>query len=186
MYLQLTDEALMALLAQDDDSALKTLFDRHYKSLCQLSEVYTKSYTVAEEIVANLFMKLWDNRANSAILNVKSYLFIAVKHLSLNYVHKKKAPVDSIEDIQFETHTIPDRVTPLHILTGRESYNKLLGIIDQLPAAQREVLLMSHVDNINKHDVAKTLGISVRTVESTLYQTVKKLRILLKDSYNYS
>ncbi|MFD1258055.1 RNA polymerase sigma factor [Mucilaginibacter terrae] len=186
MYQQLTDEALIALLAKGDDLSLKTLFDRHYKSLCQLSEVYTKDYTIAEEIVANLFMKLWDNRANAVILNVKSYLFISTKNLSLNYLQKKKAPVDSIEDIEFETHTIPDRVTPLHILTGRESYNKLIAVVDQLPASQREVLLMSHVDNINKYEVAKTLGISVRTVESTLYQTVKKLRIILKDSYRYN
>jgi RNA polymerase sigma-70 factor (family 1) len=186
MYLQLTDEALVALLKENDDLALKTLFNRYYKALCQLSEVYTRDYTVAEEIVANLFMKLWDNRTSGAILNVKSYLFVSAKNLSLNYLQKKKDPVDSIEDVDFQTHTIPDKTTPLHILTGRESYNRLLGIIDQLPVAQREVLLMSHIDNINKHEVAKIMGISVRTVESTLYQTIKKLRILLKDSYRYS
>lgn len=184
MYLQLTDEAIMDRIKKNDQLALQTLFNKYYKPLCQLCAVYTRDYAVAEEIIANLFIKLWDNRNDAAILNIKSYLFVSAKNLSLNYTQKKKEPVDSMEDIDFQQHVFPDQNTPYNILSGRESYNKILKTIDTLPPSQREVLLMSHVDNINKHEISKVLGISVRTVETTLYQSIKKLRVLLKDSRN--
>lgn len=184
MYPEVTDEALAELLKADDHMALETLFNRYYKTLCQISAVYTKDFEIAEEIVSNLFMKLWDNRYDSDIQQVKSYLMVSVRNLSLNYVQKKKAPVDLVESTTETLDAIADKNTPLNIITSRESYNRILRTIDTLPASQREVVLMSHVDNMNKHEIAQTLNISVRTVETTLYQSVKKLRALLKDSYN--
>jgi RNA polymerase sigma-70 factor (family 1) len=176
----LTDEQLIELLKQNDHLALETLFNRYYKALCQFCAVYTKDYIAAEEIIANLFMKLWDNRSDVSILNVKSYLFVSAKNLALNYNQKKKDPVDSIEDVEIEQHLFQDRDTPFKILSGRESYNNILKVIDTLPESQRQVLLMSHVDHIDKHEISKILGISVRTVETTLYQSIKKIRLLLK------
>lgn len=175
----------MDRLKANDDLALETLFNRYYKSLCQLCTVYTKDYAVAEEIIANLFIKLWDNR-DTAILNVKSYLFVAAKNLSLNYVQKKKDPVHSIEDLNPEQLTLKDRDNPFKILSGRESYNTILAMIDTLPTSQRQVLLMSRIDNLDKNEIAKVLGISVRTVETTLYQSIKKLRQLLKGEHNFT
>lgn len=185
MYPALTDEALMGLLKQNDHLALETLFHRHYKPLCQFCTVYTRDYTVAEEIIANLFMKLWDNRNDALILNVKSYLFVSAKNLSLNYNQKRKAPVDSMEDVEIGQHIIHDRDTPFKILSGRESYNRILAVIDTLPASQRQVLLMSRIENLDKQEISRVLGISVRTVETTLYQSIKKLRLLLKGFHNF-
>jgi RNA polymerase sigma-70 factor (family 1) len=185
MYLPLTDEALMRLLKENDHLALQTLFNRHYKSLCQFCAVYTNNTEAAEEIIADLFIKLWDNRDAVAILNVKSYLFISAKNLSLNFIHKKKAPVSSIEDIQLKQPAISDGNTPFKIMSGRESCNQIMNVIATLPPCQRQILLMSRIDNLGKHEIAKILGISVRTVETTLYQAIKKLRTLLPGPHNF-
>lgn len=182
MYSELTDEALTDLLKSDDPQALETLFNRYYKTLCQLCAVYTKDYTAAEEIIADLFMKVWDNRKETNILNIKNYLFVSARNQSLNYKEKKKAPVDSIESFNLEQYLFSDQETPFRILSGRESYQKIILMIDKLPQRQREVLLMSRFDHLDKHKIAELLGISVRTVETTLYQSIKQLRELLKDS----
>lgn len=184
MYLQLSDEELTELLKADDHLALEHLFNRYYKMLCQLSAVYTKDFEMAEEIVANLFIKLWDGRYDANVQNVKNYLSVSVRNASLNHIQKKKAPVDSIEETAQQLNEVQDQSTPLNIITSRESYNRILKLIDTLPPSQREVVLMSHVDNFDKHEIAQTLNISVRTVETTLYQSVKKLRAMLKDSFN--
>ncbi|WP_311951164.1 RNA polymerase sigma factor [Mucilaginibacter terrae] len=184
MYPQLSDEELMELLKADDHLALENLFNRYYKTLCQLSAVYTKDFEIAEEIVANLFMKIWDGRYEANVQNVKSYLSVSVRNASLNHTQKAKAPVHSIDEVAHQLNEVQDHNTPLNIITRRESYNRIISLIDTLPPSQREVVLMSHVDNLNKHEIAQTLNISVRTVETTLYQSVKKLRSLLKDSYN--
>ena len=184
MYLQLTDEKLIGLLRKNDPLALETLFNRYYKQLCQFCAVYTKDYEAAEEIIADLFIKVWDGRHDTAILNIKNYLFISARNLSINYTQKKKDPVDSIEDISFQNHLFEDSSTPFRILSGRESVSGILRLIDTLPERQREILLMSRIDHIDKSKISEILGISIRTVETTLYQSIKELRRMLKDSAN--
>lgn len=186
MYLSFTDETLMELLQKDDQLALETLFKRYYKILCQFCTVYTKDSSVAEEIIANLFIKLWESKTDVQILNVRSYLFTSAKNLSLNFIQKKKEPIYSIEDTSVEQHLMQDTNTPFKILSGRESCNNIFSLIDVLPPAQRQVLLMSRIDGIGKEEIAGILGISVRTVETTLYQSIKKLRLLLKHSANFN
>jgi RNA polymerase sigma-70 factor (family 1) len=186
MHLSLADEELMDLLRQNDPQALETLFNRYYRSLCQFCAVYIKDRAIAEEIIANLFMKVWDNRSETRVLNVKSYLFTSAKNLSLNHKKKKKEPVCAIEDTAVQQLLLQDTNTPFKILSARESYNKMLSLINTLPSAQRQVLLMSRVDGMCKQEVADILGITVRTVETTLYQSIKKLRELLKGSTNFT
>ena len=137
---------------------------------------------MAEEIVADLFIKIWDNRHKIDILNVKSYLFLSVRNLSLNFIRKKKEPVDSIEDITLTQHALQDTNTPFSLLSGRESDQRILAMIERLPVRQREVLLMSRIDAIDKHTIAQVLGVSVRTVETTLYLAIQQLRNQLKIS----
>jgi len=182
MDYELTDEALIARLKCNDPQALELLFDRYYKPLCQCSTLYIRNYAAAEEIVADLFIKLWDNRHDQAILKVRNYLFVAARNLSLNHIQKKKNPVDSIEDLHMDQHLFQDMNTPFKILSARESNNSILHTIDKLPARQREVLLMSRIDQIDKNTISSLLGISVRTVETTLYQSIQQLRLLLKIS----
>lgn len=182
MYTEDTDEALTARLKRDDAAALETLFNRHYKPLCHYCTLFTKDFTAAEEMVADLFIKIWDNRHSSDLLNVKGYLFLSVRNLSLNYIQKKKNPVQSIEDLDGAEIIAKDMNTPFSVLSGRESDQRILNMIDRLPARQREVLLMSRIDAIDKHTIAQVLGISVRTVETILYQAIQQLRNQLKIS----
>jgi len=181
MYPELSDEALTDLLQNNDHLALETLFNRYYKPLCQFSAVYTREYVIAEEIIANLFIKVWDNRHDAVVLNIKSYLFVAAKNLALNYLEKKKEPVDSIEEINTDHFTFQDGKNPFEILSSRESYDGILNVIDTLPPGQRQILLMSHIDSLDNRQISGILGISVRTVDTTLYKSIKKLRLLLKD-----
>jgi len=182
MYTDNTDEALVARLKRNEPVALETLFNRHYKPLCHYCALFTKDFAVAEEIVADLFIKVWDNRHSSDILNVKGYLFLSVRNLSLNYLRKKKNPVDSMEDVTISQQQLQDLNTPFSVLSGRESDQRILQMIDRLPARQREVLLMSRIDAVDKHTIAQVLGISIRTVETTLYQALQQLRRQLKIS----
>jgi RNA polymerase sigma-70 factor (family 1) len=186
MYKELTDESLTALLKSGDPTALETLFRRYYKSLCQYCAIYTKDFAAAEEIVADLFIKLWEAREDSNILHLKNYLFVSARNLAFNHKQKKKAPLDFTEDLALHAHLSPDVNTPFKILSGRESYDRILRVIDTLPERQREVLLLNRVDQVDKHRIAELLGISVRTVETTLYQSIKQLRLLLQGSRNFN
>lgn len=186
MYSKLTDDVLITLVRQDDSLALECIFNRYYKSLCNFCAVYTKDYAAAEEIVADLFIRIWDNRKDSAILKLQQYLFVAARNLSLNYQQKKKNPIDYFEDLHLKGQLLEDTNTPFKILSNRESDGAILRLIDQLPARQREVLLMSRIDHMDKNKIALSLGISVRTVETTLYQAIQQLRRLMQQRKDFN
>ena len=136
--------------------------------------------------MADLFIRLWDNRRDAIILKVRNYLFVSARNLSLNQKQKKKSPIVFFEEVDMQQCNFQDANTPFTILSNRESDNNILTVIDRLPARQREILLMSRIDNMDKQTIAEILGIAVRTVETTLYQAMQHLNLLLKDIRNFS
>jgi RNA polymerase sigma-70 factor (ECF subfamily) len=176
VYLSKSDEDLMSLLINEDSLALETLFNRYYTALCKFTAIYIKDYNRAEEVIADLFMRLWDKRNELQIKSVKKYLFTSAKNLSFNEVQRVKLTLLSLNDHE-DTLEYPDtHLNPHELLTSRESYAEIIGLIDLLPDRQREVLLMSRIDLLGKDIIADLLGISVRTVETLLYQAVKNFR----------
>ncbi|SDF74662.1 RNA polymerase sigma-70 factor, ECF subfamily [Pedobacter terrae] len=181
VYLSKCDEDLMSLVANRDSLALETLFNRYYPALCKFTSIYIKDYNKAEELIADLFMKLWDKKNDLQIRSVKKYLFTAAKNLAFNEIQRVKLPVLSITD-RDDTLDYPDSyLNPHEQLTSRESYCEIIGLINLLPDRQREVLLMSRIDMLEKTIIADVLDISVRTVETLLYQAVKNFRSLTAD-----
>ncbi|WP_316843720.1 RNA polymerase sigma factor [Pedobacter psychrodurus] len=181
VYLSKSDEDLMSLLANQDSLALETLFNRYYPALCKFTSIYIKDYNKAEELIADLFMKLWDKRNELQIKSIKKYLFTAAKNLAFNEIQRVKLHILSIND-HADTLDYPDTyLNPHEQLTSRESYSEIIGLINLLPDRQREVLLMSRIDLLEKNIIADLLGITVRTVETLLYQAVKNFRLLTID-----
>ncbi|WP_069658679.1 RNA polymerase sigma factor [Arcticibacter eurypsychrophilus] len=178
-FRQYQDADLYALIQNNKQVALEVIFERYYKSLCSFIVIYAKDKTVCEEIIADLFIKIWNNRASTEINNLKSYLFIAARNLALNQKNKKIVPIAFMETLDAYENTSSMDDNPFQIISNRESYDSLISVIDLLPERQREVLLMSRVENLDKNKIAEILTLSVRTVETTLYSAVKQLRATL-------
>jgi RNA polymerase sigma-70 factor (family 1) len=176
VYLNKSDEDLMSLLINQDSLALETLFNRYYSALCRFTSIYIKDYSKAEELIADLFMRLWDKRNELQVKSVRNYLFTSAKNLSFNEIQRVKLILLSLNDHE-DAFEYPDtHLNPHELLTSRESYAEIIGLIDLLPDRQREVLLMSRIDLLGKDIIAELLGISVRTVETLLYQALKNFR----------
>ncbi len=171
----------MSLVANGDSLALETLFNRYYPALCKFTSIYLKDYNKAEELIADLFMKLWDKKNKLQIRSIKKYLFTAAKNLAYNEIQRAKFHILSISDRE-DTLNYPDTyLNPYEQLSSRESYSEIMDLINLLPDRQREVLLMSRIDMLEKNMIAAVLDISVRTVETLLYQAVKNFRSLTAD-----
>ncbi|MFF5382677.1 RNA polymerase sigma factor [Pedobacter suwonensis] len=181
VYLSKSDEDLMSLMINRDSLAFEALFNRYYPALCKFTSIYIKDYNRAEELIADLFMKLWDKKHDLQIRSIKKYLFTAAKNLAFNEVQRIKFHILSINDRE-ETLDYPDTyLNPHEQLTSRESYSEIMDLIKLLPDRQREVLLMSRIDMMEKSIIADLLGITTRTVETLLYQAVKNFRLLTAD-----
>lgn len=134
----------------------------------------------AEEIVNDVFLKLWQKTKGPAnnIASPELYLYVAVKNRSLNYLrdHAGPATVELSERcdpyIRFDTN-------PETLLLGAESLHRLRTAINQLPPRCKLIFTLVKEDGLRYKDVALLLDLSVKTVEAQLAIALRKLSSLL-------
>ncbi|MBT33208.1 MAG: RNA polymerase sigma-70 factor [Thalassobius sp.] len=166
---------------QDDQKAFETLFKLYFEKLLNFSKNYISQKELAEEIVSDVFVKLWKNR--KSLLEIKSihtYLYIATKNQSLNAIDKyQKRPVFSIDKSFYNKfHFSSD---PGSALEYKELQSLLNTAVEKLPFQSKMVFKLVKEDGLKYKEVASILDISPRTVETHLVRAVKKLEVSLED-----
>ena len=170
-----------------DEETYISLFREYYVVLCSYSRRYVGRKDVAEEIVSDTFMKIWENRASIQInTSIKSYLFQAVYNNSLYYLRKLKNEAiledyfsnTASENIAFST--LADE-TPEESLVMDDINTRIEEAVAQLPDQQQKAFRLKRFDGRKNAEVAKIMGISVKTVEMHLAKATLTLRKNLKD-----
>jgi RNA polymerase sigma-70 factor (family 1) len=164
-----------AIACFDDTQAYKELFLYFQPSLEQFAFSIVRSKEVAEEIVSDVFIKIWEKRhLLDKVENLKFYLFTAVKNGAINKIHQqKKASVLSIDDAPVELKSFYH--DPEQQLISAEMIKQLNEIIDQLPPRCKLIFKLIKEDELSYKEVAELLHISVKTVESQMSLALKKL-----------
>ena len=137
---------------------------------------------IGEDIVQNIFLKLWNDRKTLEIENsLKSYLLKAVRNYCLDELRHRRI-IDEHVAYELKSGSIDIDTTENYILYS-DLCRQLKNALEQLPPQEREVFEMSRLENIKYQEIANRLNISVRTVEVRISKALKQLRILLKDFY---
>ena len=158
-----------------DFSAYEALFKLHYRSLAQTAFRIVNDRDVAEDLVQDIFCKLWEKRAELQItVSVKAYLYQSTINHSLNYIKKvRRAEIRETEYQSFrpgEDHAA-DTVYAVKELTGRVQL-----AVNTLPEACRNVFILSRFEHLSYKQIADALNISVKTVENQMVKALKHLR----------
>jgi len=157
----------------------KKLYRDHYANLCYFGQKYIRDREASEDIVHDVFVKLWEKR--NTIDNdksVKSYLFQAVNNRCLNYIRDdKKFNKDYDQVLLFDGNAIESTQ-----IEQEELESKILYTIESLPDRCREVFKLSRIEELKYKEIAEKMGISVKTVE---VQMSKALKILRKELKHY-
>jgi RNA polymerase sigma-70 factor (family 1) len=159
----------------EDEAAYKELFFILYSSLTRFSASITKSKEIAEEIVSDVFIQLWNNRQKlSEIDDLRLYLFISVKNNSVRKLKQqlKKSTV-SIDDLALEMDSF--YISPEEKLTSAETLRSFDLAVDQLPPRAKMIFKLAKEDRMRYKDIASLLNISVKTVDHQLAIALKKL-----------
>ncbi len=150
-------------------------FEREYKSLyrplCLFALQYTNQLDDAEDIVQQTFADVWEKICEGmSILNLKAYLYQAVKNRSILYASQERA--ESFDaDIPEEADITDDERIQL-----AERDARLWTAIDQLPDERRRIFLLSKRDGLKYQEIADELHISIKTVENQISKALKALR----------
>lgn len=158
----------------ENEQAFAALFRLLYDRLLRFCIQYVDSREAAEEIVSDVFVKLWNRRRElETVANLEVYLFVAVKNHSLNYLEQfstfRIAPLDD-GLAQLSAPTDPEKE-----MEWKEMNHRLDQEVNRLPDQCRKVFRLIRDEGFRYKDVAVILNISPRTVETQLFRAIRRL-----------
>lgn len=173
-----TEHILFEQITKGDEKAFEALFRAYYPFLCHYATQILKDSSAAEEIVQELFVKLWEKREDTHIeTSVKNYLFRAVKNHCLNYVRHSKIKDEYFRIAQSEQTIFSDEDYD----SQTELMQKIEESIASLPEKRREIFRLSRQEGLKYREIAAKLNVSIKTVETQMGFAIKSLREMLKD-----
>ncbi len=178
---------LQEAITQSDEAAFTQLYQLFYKKLVQFSFSLVRSREIAEDVVEDVFVKLWSDKIlTGAIDNIKVYLYVAVKNRSLNALSQKArqlitAPFDYLDTPVEDIHN-----DPYDLLITREMMQKMQAAINDLPPRCKMIFKLIREDGLKYKEVAEILNISVNTIDVQMAIAIKRICLalqLLKPSF---
>lgn len=153
----------------------ETLFRQFYPSLCVVARKIVVDREAAEDIVQEVFIRLWEKKGNyEAIPDLRAFLYVAVRNLCFNYLRDKKETVDCT---QVE---LADRCTSFQEqLIQEETYRLISKAISGLPLQSGKIMRLT-LDGKQNKEISEILGVSVTTVKTLKYNALKILKLSLK------
>lgn len=166
-----------ASIAAGDRNAFEALFRLHYGPLCAFAKQYVKDADKAEDLVQDLFFRLWMDRERTKVTSsLKAYLFQSVRNRCLNAL-KVQGRVRSINEEVDGSADHEDRSED----EFTERTARVHAAIEGLPEERRKVFKLSRNEGLKYQEIADRLGISVKTVENQMGKALKTLREELAD-----
>ncbi len=160
---------------ESSQESFTDFFDCYYPGLIQFATPIVKSVVLAEEVVLDVFMKLWENRETlGEIDNIGTYLYISVRNKSINQLKKEKRfHFDMLEDSNIQLAGY--RPSAESELIEQEMFDVLNDAVANLPSKCKVIFKLMREDGLTRNEVAQVLDISAKTVDNQVAIAVKKI-----------
>lgn len=175
------ESTLLALLAQDSEYAFQLVFDRYRNTVYKVAMLYVKSPVMAEEIVQDVFLKLWFQRHNLAeIRSLESWLFILARNLTLNCL-KKISHEWLAREKWIRDNELSENTTDYKVLNSQ--YQELLQqAVGNLSPVQRQVYKLAREQGLSHKEIGRQLSISPLTVKTHMARAMAAIRAYLEEN----
>ena len=155
---------LIEMIREGDPLGFEILFQQYYVRFYNFVRNLIKDSHTAEDIVQNVFMKVWVNRANlHPDQSLHNYIYVLTKHEILNHIRDRKV-YTQIERLIMSEH-------PSSLVVNDESFlirdldSRIRTFIASMPEQRRRVFLLSRYKGMSNKAIADMLGLSVRTID---------------------
>jgi RNA polymerase sigma-70 factor, ECF subfamily len=162
-----------------DEMAFERLFRLFYEALCRYAQSIVNEPELAEEIVQDMFVQLWEKRQTLELhTGIRPYLYKAVHNRCLNQIKHQKVRVLHQQEVLVTTSKIlqPSNSAEFSELKGRFNHALL-----KLPEECRKVFKLSRENEFSYREIADFLGISIKTVENQMGKALRIMRDELRD-----
>jgi len=144
------------------------------QKLYRYARSYLKNETLAEDIVQEVFLKLWDRRSEfSNIINVEAWSMTITKNLVFDKIRSQRSYSMDPQDIKINEF---DGETPDLILERAETRMDVRRLIESLPEKQKEVIILREIEGYSYHKIGEIMGIDQNLVKITLFRARDNLR----------
>lgn len=178
----LNDHNYKSLIANGDQKKFSQMMELTSQELLWFAIGFLKNKEIAEEVVSDVYVNIWNNRAHlEKINNLKSYLFVSVRNGCLSHLRKVKnekiISIDSVNEYSFLPVEGPE-----DSLIEKEIIEQIYAAIETLPCKCKLAFTLAKINGLKYREIAEVLGITEKTVNNHLVLAVKKITELLKVS----
>jgi RNA polymerase sigma-70 factor (ECF subfamily) len=167
---------LQEKIALGDQHAFTQVYVLFGKRLIIFGTSLVRSREIAEELVEDVFVKLWANRAQiREIENLTVYLYVAVKNKALNKLSQKANELIAAPFDYLDTSMDEFAADPYHLLITTEMMSRMQAVIESLPPRCKMIFKLVREDGLKYKEVAEILNISVNTIDVQMAIAVKRI-----------
>lgn len=176
-YSEFEDKDLMLLVAEGDREAFTCLYHRYFYYLFTLAMRYIKDESEAEDVLQQVFIKLWQMRDSGAIKdNVRGYLFAMTRNSIMNYVRDKNRLLQRNYRLSQE---IGEEEQDIWVMADKEDLiSEMKKAIEALPPQQKRIANL-RCEGLSNQEIASRLHLSLNTVNSHYTKGLKALKTAL-------
>ena len=183
-YRGLRDGELVELVAQKDAGALEALYERYGRAAYSLARRILTEETLAQDVVQEVFLSLWRDarRFDPGRATVATYLLSMTHHRAVDVVRREenlRRWRTSNEGLELEAD--PKVRVEDEVLTS-ERRAEVRAALGELPAAQREALLLAYFGGYTQREVAALVGVPLGTVKTRMAAGMRKMKAALRDA----
>lgn len=165
-------------LKADDVLAYELIYNKYAKLLLRHAFNKTSDKIVAEELVQNIFISLWENRQKLEVVNGQRYLFSALKFSVIN--HYRSLVVQNKYEDYLKANSPITEDNASHIFEEKELSQQVELALNHLPEKTKEVFKLSRMEHQSNKEISSKLNISEKAVEYHITQSLKWLHQFLK------
>lgn len=173
------DRLLFEKIRSGDTRAFEYVFRKYAARLEAFARKYTVDEREAEDMVQNVFLKLWERREWLETISLSSFLFMLTKNSCLNYL-KHRQIAESIEQRLPQTESVEqlyviDLVSdPVALLQQKELSESIDRIMDELPPKCKEAFILSRLNGLKNREIASQMHITEKVVEKHISRALKR------------
>ncbi|MEZ5102897.1 MAG: RNA polymerase sigma-70 factor [Draconibacterium sp.] len=172
---EIQDKNLASQIKKDDKKAFQELFERYAPRIYNFSLSYLKDKNDTEELVQNVFLKIWEKRdLLNASQNIKAFIFKIAVNTIYDFIRRKNIE-SAFLDYARLNYTTNENYT-WHSVIFEEMQQNLNALLAQMPEQQQKIFRLSKLEGFSNDEIAKKMNLSKRTVENHLYRALTFLK----------
>lgn len=159
--------------------AFRFFFDSFGPRIYAFALSYLKNENDAEELLQEVFLKLWEFRADlDSSRNIKSFLFKICINLIYDFMRRKN--IEQAYLAYSGEHNPSSTDHTWHEVIYNDMLSNLKNLIDGMPEQRKQIFRMSKEEGLTNDEIARQLNLSKRTVENQLYRAISFLKVKLR------